>query len=307
MNNATFGLATSFAAFAAFPALADINTIPSQIKGAPEHRIPMSASQIAEVKVREILAEKLAHTLISETEQVVAANIDPMSELDRIFAFAELPPVTTAGSAAEQGATEQAAETTSTQTAPEFAEEEGDVFASMTDDQMRFLALMAAAIQNPDDMIALASNIPGAGQAATSPSYDTANASIMLRGWDVRMDGNGTTHLFQANQPNSSIELEQGIVIGALGAVTEIRKIGEEVHVFFESGDSISGEAYTMAAGIPPLPPLSDVTAAPQEILLSYGPRTTASATETISTSGRMPEQSGFISLSAAVPTRNLP
>lgn len=303
MNKSIFGLTSSLFAIAASSALADIRTSPSQIRGAPEHRIPMSASQIAEVKVREILSEKLAATVILETQEAVTASADPLSDLDRIFAFADIPlenPTTEQVQQAPEGATNADDQPMTT------SDEKGDVFADMTDSQMRFLALMAAAIQNPDDMMALASQSSG-GAGEPTPSYENANASIMLRGWDVRMDGDGTTHLFQASLPNSSIELEQGIVIGALGAVTEIRRIGGEVHVFFESGDSISGEAYTMAAGIPPLPPLSDVTEPPQEVLLSYGPRAATEGNERLSTSGRIPEQSGFISLSAATPARNHP
>lgn len=306
MNKAIFSLATSLVAMAALPAMADINIVPSQIKGAPEHRIPMSASQIAEVKVREILSEKLAETLISETEQVMVQGVDTSSELDRIFALADLPPATE-DAADDLPDAAESNEATAEAPAPSVEGAEENIFATLSEDQMRLLALMATAIQNPDDMIALAGQVQAATSTDITPNYGTANASIMLRGWDVRMDGDGSTHLFQDGLPNSSIELEQGIVIGALGAVTEIRKIGGEVHVFFESGDSISGEAFTMAAGIPPLPPLSDVNAAPQEVMLSYGARPTAEVTETISTSGRTAEQSGFISLSAAIPARNLP
>lgn len=255
MNKTIFGLTVSLISLGAGMVSAkDMSVAQTAIKGAPAHLIPMSASQIAEARVHEILSEKLSSSLALGTADLpVEADL---AEIERISAMADIPVVP------------EPVETVQIEPAPEegadmvqlasFPAEEESPFEDMTEAQMKLLVMMAMAVKDPQRVADLLGNEPREDRPFAEPDNLIADADIMLRGWNVRMDGFGTTHLYQEGMPNSSIELEEGIVIGALGAVTEIRQIAGEVHVFFESGDSMSGEVSEMTVGIPPLPDMTE-------------------------------------------------
>lgn len=232
---------------AAFPVNAQVGTrqVPSAIPGAPAHVLPVSAIEVAEARMREILELRLSERLdFAEGDE---------ADLARLISWAESDP--------------------DTQDEPVLAASEGSQAtpeaSALSPESMALLAELVSALQSGGI------RIPGSGIDATNGRADqvtdlprsggssAASASILLRGWSVAMQPTGDTYLFQDENPSSGILLEPGLVIGALGAVTDIRRIGQEVHVLFASGDSMSGPAEAMGPGIPQLPTIRSLAANP--------------------------------------------
>lgn len=286
MKRAAFYLMVGMGLGATGAAADDYRLVDSKINGAPAHRIPLSASEIADARMREILADKLADTLQMEEYG--------QEDLDRLLSLADLQdaadmekdPALNVSEAAyadmplEESMVEQAALNTGPALDPE---------------QMQALAFMVSAMSNPEILAMMQNGISADTRSAPMPEQPRelrsaatdqtdADASILLRGWSVALRPDGKTRLYQPGNPGSEIELEPGIVIGALGAVEDIRQIGREVYVSFESGDSISGKVDLAFSGIPPLPPMSDITEPREELLLSApampNPRVSTSNTE---------------------------
>lgn len=282
MNRTAF-LAIALA-FAAGPSASEpgVRGIPSSIAGAPDHLIPLSASQIADERLREIIGDKLAESLDLESD------ID-MARLEELAMLASQP-ATEAGIPSEVEAAEEVQMASDGLQGAQPALRD-DLLQGLTLEQIQMMAIVLASLHDPAGarypVQAGQAGNGGHGQALSGRevTLDATNggASILLSGWDVAMLHDGTTELFQVESPGSRITLEPGLVIGALGPVVDIRRIGNEVHVHFGNGDSISGRAETMPAGIPPLPPISNTDQFDQEVLLSAPPQLATRSSEVIS------------------------
>lgn len=271
-----------FCFMAALPVSAAVVTaqenriIPSRIQGAPAHIIPMSSAEIADARMREILSAKLMETLTFEAE-----NDDDFDHLVRLASLSYDEP-------ADQTKGPEIRDEDFSKENPSQGSNEipGAGEVTLNPDQMQAMALILANMNNPDFLSMIQSGmrekdpwVRDTAPEAHMSSAELPGANILLRGWSVAMRQDGTTRLFQDDNPRSEITLEPGLVIGALGAVVDIRQIGPEVLVTFENGDSISGRAEFSFSGIPPIPPLSQPGQPSQEMLLS------APAFPTISTS----------------------
>lgn len=267
---------------AAFPVNAQVGTrqVPSAIPGAPAHVLPVSAIEVAEARMREILELRLSERLdFAEGNE---------ADLARLISWAESDP-DAEGDSALDGAQEAEAASQASALSPEG---------------MALLAELVSALQSGGI------RIPGSGIDATDGRLDritdlprsgggsAASASILLRGWSVAMQPTGDTYLFQDENPSSGILLEPGLVIGALGAVTDIRRIGQEVHVLFASGDSMSGPAEAMGPGIPQLPTIRSLADNPDMATMAMptGLPTTTRAGATDPGTGRLIEHGSHAS-----------
>lgn len=239
--------------------------IPSAIPGAPDHAIPLSALDIAASRMREILSEKL-----SETLDMPETDAGDLQRLMMIAAAADqaVPSGVSPDDDAGPGSRLDHEAVTSDGGSPDI-----------DPDSVRALAALLTALQEAgfgQDLHGMRSSGGHRGQDPTPASLpgpaSTADANILLRGWNIVMRQNGETYLFRDDSPGSGIQLEEGLVIGALGPVSDIRRIGREVHVSFGNGSTISGIAESMMPGIPPLPSLTALDAAPGEIMLSGPP-----------------------------------
>lgn len=237
-------MATALVLTATIPAGAQLGTreVPSEIPGAPAHLLPVSAIEIAEARMREIFESRLSERL----DFVEGSDAD----LQRLIAWADVDPDAEVSPAAAEQDLQAEASTLSPESMALLAE----LVSALQSGGIRIPGVGADASAGRREPIAESPG-QGAGQIAT--------ASILLRGWSVAMQPTGDTYLFQDENPASGILLEPGLVIGALGAVTDIRRIGQEVHVLFASGDSMSGPAEVMATGIPQLPTIRSLAANP--------------------------------------------
>lgn len=234
----------------------------SALPGAPAHYLPMSASQIADKRMREIMSAKLALTL-----PIPQMDRDDDLDLQRVLAFADI----------EIGDHEEETGAGGDATGVPEAIEADDPAEGLTDENVRTLVMLATAMNNPEVMAQVLGGMrPQAPVQGYNPDIrdvvmdaSQQGASMLLRGWEVSMRPDGSTRLFQPSSPGSEITLEPGLVIGALGPVVDIRRIGQEVYVTFENGDSISGDVEPMLTGVPPIPPLSNIDENNIEYLLS--------------------------------------
>lgn len=249
---------------ASHAAAGDYRVFESRIPGAPPHSLPMSASEIADARLREILAAKLAETLDFNTYED--------EDLERLLRLADLSH--DPGAVAEKPLA--VSEDTFNPDGEKIANaKDTGAHGDLSPDQLQAMAFLIATMSNPEMMAMIQAGFshghqsygPGKGQA--EGGGPDADASILLRGWNVALRADGTTKLYQDDNPGSEITLEPGLVIGALGAVTDIRQIGQEVLVNFENGDSLSGRVEVAFSGIPPLPPLSRPNEQAEELILS--------------------------------------
>lgn len=253
------------------PAFAgDYRQVPSLIPGAPHHILPMSASEIADARMREILAAKLSETLDFQT--MTDGDLDDLMRLADMGD--DFYPEEQASLAIKEESFPVAGKAPTSQAEPAA---EG---LRLSDEQMQTMALLLASMSNPEFISMVQSGFSprdpwmNARGPVMEPSQGASNANILLRGWSVALRQDGSTRLFQDGNPGSEITLEPGLVIGALGAVVDIRQIGQEVLVTFENGDSISGRSDFALDGIPPIPPLSQLGSADQDVILSSPART---------------------------------
>lgn len=245
--------------------------VPSAIPGAPDHLVPMSASQVADERMREIIASKLAETL-----DIGGADD---GDLQRLIELANAANEDAGEAGGASRIAEAAFDPTATEAPSDAIElaEAGNPLHGMSAEQIQAVALLMAAMQDPAALHRAAGldvrspQVDQRPQQAREVTLDATNggASVLLAGWSVAMRSDGSTRLFRDDSPGSEIPLEAGMVIGALGPVTDIRRIGSEVYVSFENGDSLSGPADAMAAGIPPLPPISNTDFADDFVMLS--------------------------------------
>ena len=248
-----------------------VRNVPSSIPGAPDHQVPMSASQLADERMRDIIASKLAETL----------DMGGSDDLDmqRLLELARAAEDSAAGDG-DASRIADAAYDPLAATAPERDAErvaDANPLLGMSPEQIQAVALLMAAMQDPAALHRAAGldlrspQLDQRPQQAREVTLDATNggASVLLAGWSVAMRPDGSTRLFRDDSPGSEIPLETGMVIGALGPVTDIRRIGGEVYVSFENGDSLSGPATAMSAGIPPLPPISNTDLADDFVMLS--------------------------------------
>lgn len=73
--------------------------------------------------------------------------------------------------------------------------------------------------------------------------------NLLLSGWKVALTGTGTIGMFRENDPGSVIELDEDMVVGALGRVREFGFENEKIVVTFDSGEEITGPISTMNFG----------------------------------------------------------
>lgn len=251
---------------ASHAAAGDYRVFESRIPGAPPHSLPMSASEIADARLREILAAKLAETLDFNTHED--------EDLERLLRLADLSHDPSAVTEKPLAVSEDAFDPEGDQiTKAKDIGTQGD----LSPDQLQAMAFLVATMSNPEMMAMIQAGFsrgdqsygPGPGRVEGGLVDADVDASILLRGWNVALRADGTTKLYQDGNPGSEITLEPGLVIGALGAVTDIRQIGQEVLVNFENGDSLSGRVEVAFSGIPPLPPLSRPNEQAEELILS--------------------------------------
>lgn len=127
------------------------------------------------------------------------------------------------------------------------------VLRDMTPEQIRALGALYAAA-NPSQMQMPAPPVPERRSQALMPGIpslsDVASGrvqglpqqepqNLLLQGWTVEVLENGRVQMLNPDTPGSEIELEVGMVVGALGEVRQIMRWRDRVEVKFESGDTL--------------------------------------------------------------------
>lgn len=273
--------ALGMAALFSLPAAADaqVRIMPSTMAGAPDFHLPMSATQVAEARASTIIAGILAedYDLAGDDAQDLDRILQLTAFTEEVALSDETIAVVTDDAGPEAGARTPAR---NADMAAFLASPEGvDMMSAMSSGQIEAMTLLVMAMADPQAAReVLVSRDMSGSETAADPQIRT---SMLLQGWNVRKDEFGAVQMYQESAPGSDIEIEVGLVIGALGAVTDIRTIGQEVIVAFESGDTLSGSVMQSGSslvgrlgGIPPLsdPDQATVPDAPPpslEILLS--------------------------------------
>jgi len=253
----------------------DIRFFPSAISGAPAHALPVSRAQQSNAAMWEILGAILAerHDLSVDTPDrttleriargwlVTADDGDPMEEVGAVeVTEGSFDPEALPGTAEATGGGAGLSKLLAT---PEGL----GVIARMTPEQIEAMAYLLMAVGDPAGAggIQAMQRGPGlpplpdlpalGGDKPEIEDFEPMSTTMLLRGWSVRMDAGGQTSMFQDAVPGSDIRIDQGMVIGALGEIVDIRRLGDLVIVNFASGDTLSGPAADNPgpAGIPPL------------------------------------------------------
>lgn len=268
------------------PALADspVRVVASVLAGSPDFNLPMSASQVAEARANAIIAGILAedYDLAADDTQDLDRILHLTSFTDEVILSEELIAIAATDESFLENPLNDGASATGDMTTFLASPAGVGMMSAMSSGQIEAMTLLVMAMADPQAAreVLVSREAPDFGG---SPGVDPQiRTSMLLRGWSVRMNEFGVVQMFQDAAPGTDIEIETGLVIGALGAVTDIRTIGQEVIVSFESGDTLSGAVLSSVSGAGRLsngiPPLSDPGQAiiqeappppPAEIMLS--------------------------------------
>lgn len=129
-----------------------------------------------------------------------------------------------------------------------------------------------------------AAGIPALG--GMRPGSLTAPASLLLANWRLARDPDGTAYMEDPDLPGSRLDLAEGLVVGALGAVAAIEEEGNTLAVRFSSGETL--KATFAPVGMPALPaeilvarkdtPAQQAAGLPDQAALPAPPRTAAAS-----------------------------
>lgn len=268
------------------PALAEapVRVVASVLTGSPDFNLPMSASQLAEARANAIIASILAedYDLAADDTQDLDRIMYLTSFTDEIILSEEMVAIAATDESFLEDPLNDGESATGDMSTFLASPAGVGMMSAMSSGQIEAMTLLVMAMADPQAAreVLVSREIPDSGG---NPGVDPQiRTSMLLRGWSVRMNEFGVVQMFQDSAPGTDIEIETGLVIGALGAVTDIRTIGQEVIVSFESGDTLSGAVLSSVTGAGRLsngiPPLSDPDQAiaqeappppPGEIMLS--------------------------------------